>query len=426
MKNLRKTFIERVTLFVLAGVFGATLLPFVASAATLYDTADDEEYASNTQKGVQEYSWSGSDYTMVPDWTITSITTQYRRTGGTGALNVDAFIHTSSDYGGNVAGDVQSTSNADQHEYTWTFFPGINLRDVAEATGNSSGAVYIGIGVSSGTASFRVHRQTAAEPEGVFRVSSGTPGGALTATFTGTQLSTVSEITDVLLPSPPSQVSAATSTTFSFEYTSALPNLSYAGIVYEKISPAQVQYQPVTEIVTQSGSGLTFSETIEFDDNSQYTWKAVLWDDDFNIVDQSSLYTWSVGTLSNVSYDPTLLQDVLDAAPTASSTPAIFLNTIINAFKNLAPFSYYEQIKVALDNASASLENGDSLPTTAIPFGNASSTIYFTVDFLDVDDITSLTGTGVWDTLKSVIAIALWLSLAWAIWGTLQHRFSVK
>lgn len=229
-----------------------------------------------------------------------------------------------------------------------------------------------------------------------------------------------SQISNVIAPASPTTGGASGAVQFEFDFISSTPVLANACIFLTNVT-AQQQVVPTCVAVTQSGN-LTFDENITLNNNTLYTWRAVLLDSNNFIVDQTAIRYYEAGTSAPQS--PLFPEVDFTATTTATTTSVFFFSSLPNLLQGIPPWSYIIQIRNTIVNVTDNFTDGE-LPETTITMAS-STPLQFSFIFLDEDSITGMTGTIFWDSLKLIIAGVIWIHVALMTIAVVQRRMDVS
>lgn len=263
--------------YIVAVIVATFFIPSVSLAFDFYNVPYDDVTPISSFHW-QEYSWSGSDCSTVPNWTISSITASFR--GQSGTAFVDAAIGTFSDYSlqEHKAGDEQSQGTGSFQEHTWNFSPSVNLRQVCVDDGDASGAVRVGIGMSSGVFSSTSYYNDSTSENGVYRYVSGTDSGRdYSAIFSGVEPDTSSRISSL----SPVNATTTASTTVDIDvsyYASSEDPYTKVGYYITNLQTWNIDYSTTTSVSLDTDD--TFSTSVVLNEGGYYSLYAFLSNDD--------------------------------------------------------------------------------------------------------------------------------------------------
>lgn len=218
-------------------------------------------------------------------------------------------------------------------------------------------------------------------------------------------------------PDPPFQSGAALTNTFGFTIWSASPVPDQMCIFRDNLTTNQ-SLVPVCEDVLQSGE-VSFSESLTFDDDSVYVWRAVILDSSGVRLDQSIQYTYQTGDVLQSQYEPDQFN-----FPAGTATSTIFAawgSALLTTIKGIAPISYFFQIDEAV---RISVEQWDETQEEVgldftLPTLDGGTT---TVTILSDEQLNDLVSPEVWETIRAFVALSMWGMFGFVAFDSVRSR----
>lgn len=216
-----------------------------------------------------------------------------------------------------------------------------------------------------------------------------------------------------------SDITPSTSVTFDFDYYYGAdrPEITQVGYTLVDHTGSETLFTLDSNMIINANGLVNYTDTRTLTSGHLYTWRAVMMNDDNEVLISSAPIFFSVvsqGTVGQLGD----LQDIEDIV-TATSTGFLVFLDVPNLLQTKVPFAWFYEIKRIIDAQASRTETG-AFPSLSI--GTASTSAFvMSVEILSEDTIdNSFLPAGFITTFRTLFAASLWLSLATMMFFTVR------
>jgi len=114
----------------------------------------------------------------------------------------------------------------------------------------------------------------------------------------------------------------------------------------------------------------------------------------------------------------------MPAYPTSTSALGAWFSSAVSVFNSVPPWSYWIQIRTALNDDRALLTSSSSTPYTTFNIGASTTPLHFDVSLFTEAQFTTLIPLWLWTIIKYAIASAMWVEFGLLMYHEVDRRFS--